>query len=422
LFSGAIVEQNFVNRAGRLERFTNLLKDTARLNQEANWPAVGRRMIGLAVDADTALVVEGNQLHALGDGHGHIFVKENGDRTIHWQRLAPDDGKVEIVAASKRPSSKIAGVDPSVQQTAATRNPFGIPEPIAGAPPGSIVLHGGGPNGDLIKIFPGLANVSKPKLVHCPSATRSFHPAKDESASHLQARLEDFFDSWVDLRDEKRLGALTFLTTADSADARRETFVATLRSADAVWFSGGDQSILTELYGDAKNTTPFQQELIEVVRRGGVVGGTSAGTAVMARVMTVSGEPQERGWTRPQISYGFGLLSNVVIEQHFNGRFRRGRIERFMRLLLDQDGALQGFLGSDGLSVTKSIGLAVEEKTALLLQENRLRVFGQQNAHVFLKSANGQTISWHELHPGDAAFIIQGPNGPKLELDDWGLR
>lgn len=422
LFSGAIVEQNFKNRPGRLERFTNLLKDTERLNEEANWPAVGRRMIGLAVDADTAIAVEGNTIQALGDGHGHIFFKENGDRTIHWRLLAPDDGKVEIVAASNRPRSKTTDVQPSNLQDASTRNPFGIPEPVAGAPPGSIVLHGGGPNGDLIAIYPGLASVSQPKLVHCPSATRSFHPAKGESADDLQTRLEDFFDSWVDLRDEGRLGKLTFLSTADPADARRETFVSPLKSADAVWFSGGDQSILTELYGDAKNTTPFQQELIEVVRRGGVVGGTSAGTAVMARIMTVSGEPQERGWTKPQISYGFGLLNNVIIEQHFNGRFRRGRIERFTRLLLDQQGELEGFLGSDGHSITKSIGMAVEERTALLLQENRLRVFGQQNAHIFLKSADNKTISWHDLHPGDAAFIVPGPNGPKLELDDWGLR
>jgi hypothetical protein len=67
------------------------------------------------------------------------------------------------------------------------------------------------------------------------------------------------------------------------------------------------------------------------------------------------------------------------------------------------------------------IGLAIEERTALLLQENRLKVFGQNHAHVFLKSADQKTITWHELLPGDAAFVAYEGEDPRLELDDWRL-
>ncbi len=49
-------------------------------------------------------------------------------------------------------------------------------------------------------------------------------------------------------------------------------------------------------------------------------------------------------------------------------------------------------------------------------------MFGEQNAHVFLKSTDQKSVEWHELKPGDAAYIDYGPDGPVLELDDWRVR
>ena len=56
LFNGAIVDQNFDAFGGRLERFTGLLKNTAKLNEVVTWPAAARNMIGLAVERDTAII------------------------------------------------------------------------------------------------------------------------------------------------------------------------------------------------------------------------------------------------------------------------------------------------------------------------------------------------------------------------------
>ncbi len=41
LIQGAIVDQNFDTVSGRLERLTNLLKDTNRLDAMVRWPALG---------------------------------------------------------------------------------------------------------------------------------------------------------------------------------------------------------------------------------------------------------------------------------------------------------------------------------------------------------------------------------------------
>jgi hypothetical protein len=68
------------------------------------------------------------------------------------------------------------------------------------------------------------------------------------------------------------------------------------------------------------------------------------------------------------------------------------------------------------------IGLAIEERTALLLEGNRLRVFGKAKAHVFLKSADQKSVTWHELQPGDTAIVTPTAEGPVLALDEWQVR
>jgi cyanophycinase-like exopeptidase len=91
LFNGAIVEQHFDSRSGRLERFTGLLRDSARLDRLAGRRGAGARMLGLAVEGSTALVLQGDRLEALGAGDAHVFVKSRDDRTISWHTLEAGD-------------------------------------------------------------------------------------------------------------------------------------------------------------------------------------------------------------------------------------------------------------------------------------------------------------------------------------------
>jgi cyanophycinase-like exopeptidase len=91
LFDGAIVEQHFDVRNGRLERFTGLLRDSARLDRLAGRRGAGGRMLGLAVETSTALVVQADRLEVLGGGSAHVFVKSPDDRTITWHTLRPRD-------------------------------------------------------------------------------------------------------------------------------------------------------------------------------------------------------------------------------------------------------------------------------------------------------------------------------------------
>jgi cyanophycinase len=87
LFTGAIVEQHFDGRNGRLERFTDLLRDGPRLDQLSGRDRAGANMLGLAVEEGTALVMRADRLEVVGDGGAHMFLKSSGDSTIVWHAL-----------------------------------------------------------------------------------------------------------------------------------------------------------------------------------------------------------------------------------------------------------------------------------------------------------------------------------------------
>lgn len=91
LFNRAIVEQHFNGRGGRFERFANLLRDNAKLDELAGRSSAGEKMLGIAVEEGTALVAQGNQLEVLGTSSVHVFLKSSAGRSINWHELASGD-------------------------------------------------------------------------------------------------------------------------------------------------------------------------------------------------------------------------------------------------------------------------------------------------------------------------------------------
>ncbi len=87
LLSGAIVETHFESRGGRLERFTGLLRDSARLDLLAGRRGVGAKMLGLAAESSTALVLQADRVHVLGGAEAHVFVKSPDGRALTWHTL-----------------------------------------------------------------------------------------------------------------------------------------------------------------------------------------------------------------------------------------------------------------------------------------------------------------------------------------------
>jgi cyanophycinase len=292
--------------------------------------------------------------------------------------------------------------------SAAEDNVLGLPRARDPRQPGALLLHGGGRVTDeVFDRFVELAGGPKARIVLVPSAgyRRGDYATEDELVAALRRR----FNSWVRLPPTGRAARVDFLYTDDPRDADNAAFVRPLTTATGVWFSGGDQSRLGYRFvGPFPKQTKFQAALREVLERGGVVGGTSAGMAALPEIMT---RTQDRSRTDGPLSAvagpGLGVFTGAIVEQHFDGR--GGRLERFTGLLRDS-AQLDKLAGRNGNGV-KMLGLAVEEMTGLVVQGERLEVVGRGKAHVFIKAPGYSTITWHALGAGDRGELKRDRRG-----------
>jgi cyanophycinase len=257
---------------------------------------------------------------------------------------------------------------------------LGMPTPRDPSQPGSVVLHGGGMiTDDVFDRFVELAGGKHARIVFVPCA--GFRREEYSSDGTFFAAVSSRYGSWSALVREGRAASFQFLYTDNPEDANNVAFCKPLETATGVWFSGGWQSRLHYRFvGEHPQQTRFQKLLKGVLERGGVAGGTSAGTAALPEVMTMWDERQYA--TAPATAvpaHGLGLLTKCIVEQHFDAR--GGRLERFTGLLRDS-AQLDQLTGRRGAG-EQMLGLAVEERTALIARGNQLQVLGTGTAHIF---------------------------------------
>ena len=283
---------------------------------------------------------------------------------------------------------------------------LGLPASTDSSRPGAVVLHGGGRiSEDAFDRFVELAGGREANIVFVPSA--GYRVADYESEAAFLATVSWRYGSWVGLKSSGRVRQFTFLYTDNPDDADNQNFTRPLEKATGVWFSGGSQSRLNYRYvGEFPQRTRFQELLRQVVARGGVIGGTSAGTAALPEIMTLWEDRDYDGApARAVAAHGLGLFTKAIVEQHFDAR--EGRLERFTNLLRDND-RLERLTRRAG-SGPQMCGIAVEEPAALIVHGNQLSVLGRGSAHLFLKSNGGSTLTWHEIKSGESATLRRTP-------------
>jgi len=240
----------------------------------------------------------------------------------------------------------------------------------ASSPRGSLLIVGGGPISDaILERFvqlaggPGHANI-----VIFPMS--SSDP-----------------DAGVELTgDFRRMGARAervVLThqQADSEDAARR-----LDDVTGIWFGGGDQVLLTK----ALLHTRVEAAIHRRYQDGAVVGGTSAGAAVMSTPM-LTGDEKHPGGSRPPAKdssdaymtiarenvvteEGFAMLPGAIVDQHF---LRRRRHNRLISLVLENP---------------RLVGVGIDESTAVEVEPGgRWRILGESAA--FVLDARGADIT-----------------------------
>ena len=151
-------------------------------------------------------------------------------------------------------------------------------------------------------------------------------------------------------------------------DASDPALLAAAGRCTGFWFSGGDQNRV----GDQVVGTPLQRVILERYYAGAGVGGTSAGAAIMSKVMLTGDDrfgkealtEMGAGCYRTREGMAF-LPENCVIDQHF---LRRNRQNRLLSVMLDHPG---------------SLGLGIDEATALVDKDGQARVLGRSAVMVF---------------------------------------
>lgn len=127
-------------------------------------------------------------------------------------------------------------------------------------------------------------------------------------------------DGSIDRADWFEAGANTVIRVLN-LKRKRKAAIAALERADIIWFGGGAQRRLMDALTKANLVTHIRR----AHSRGAVVGGTSAGAAVLSEVM-ISGRNKSGLGRGMPVFKGLGLWPSVVIDQHFVTRKRFGRL------------------------------------------------------------------------------------------------
>lgn len=158
---------------------------------------------------------------------------------------------------------------------------------------------------------------------------------------------------------------------ADVADTKDpEAAIRLVREATFVWFPGGDQNRLMMAF----EKTGIPEAIHARYADGALVGGTSAGAAVMSRVM-LTGEADLQSITggKTETAPGLALLPWVIVDQHF---LKRQRDNRLISAVLDHPDL---------------VGVGIDEATAIFVTGNAFEVLGK-NSVVIIDARRASAI------------------------------
>ena len=171
------------------------------------------------------------------------------------------------------------------------------------------------------------------------------------------------------------------LHTRDPKEADTAEFSAVLKDAKALWFAGGRQWRLADSYLGTKTEAAFH----DVLKRGGVIGGSSAGATIQGSYL-VRGAPEGNHiMMSPGHEAGFGFLRNAAIDQHLLARKRENDLLPVIR------------------KHPQLLGVGIDEATAIVLKGQTAEVIGKSKV-LFYDIALEKTLGekfYITLDPGD---------------------
>ncbi len=197
---------------------------------------------------------------------------------------------------------------------------------------------------------------------------------------------DDYDQFYQGLRAWRAQGAtnLTVLHTNDRSEANSDAFVQAIREASGVWLPGGRQWRLMDSYLDTKT----EEELWNLLERGGVIGGSSAGATPLGSYL-VRGDTRTNQIMMGDHVEGWGFLTNSAIDQHLLKRNRQFDLIEVIE------------------AHPELLGIGLDENTAIVVTGNQFEVIGQSYVAIFDNQRMiGDRGFFYLLAPGDRFDLV----------------
>jgi len=205
----------------------------------------------------------------------------------------------------------------------------------------------------------------------------------------LPISMPDPIDARADEAFLRKLGAkhVAVIPYREQKDLEDPKTLDVLKKATGVWFGGGRQWNFMDAYEDTRLPALFN----DVLARGGVIGGSSAGATIQGDYM-LRGAPAGpsimmcEGYER-----ALGFLPGTAIDQHFSARNRFGDMTAFMK------------------TYPQFLGIGLDEATAIVVWGSTAEILGK--GKVYFYDRNKRT---KEGQPDYEAF----PAGTRYDLKE----
>ncbi len=296
--------------------------------------------VGVVVEPATMLVLSGRKMFCFGTGkvtcclpactHTPARVESMVQRQLRSRR--PWESLIDLTEWRRDAIDRtLEAFPPTTPRTPMVEN-------------GTLLIVGGGglPRGLMDRFIELAGGREEARLVYVPCS---------ES--------DDVGESQRMVRQWRAMGVkhATFIHTKDRRQAEQdEAFLEPLRDATGIWFGGGRQWNFADSYYGTKAHQLMKQVLV----RGGVIGGSSAGASIQARYLAratpigntrIMAPGYERG--------GLGFIGGVAIDQHFTQRGRQADMTSLMA------------------THPQLLGIGIDETTAIEVQKSRAKVSGR---------------------------------------------
>ena len=293
-------------------------------------------IVAYELEEDAALLIHGRLLRSI--GAGRIDIRRN---------LRNGEPPVTLTLSPEHPLADLTALRRTARDSTLQR-PTKAPKPNVRN--GTLILIGGGgmPAG-IVDRFVKLAGGQDARIVVLPTAV--------PDPIRKPYRIDETFR-------KAGAGKVTVLPGRTLKKVESAEYLAAFKEATGLWFGGGRQW----RFVDAYLGTRAHPLMHDVLRRGGVVMGSSAGASIQAEYLARGNPLGNLKVMAPGYERGLNVLHGTAVDQHFS---QRNRFEDLKKLTQAHPRLLGiGIDESTALIVRKKIG-AVAGKGKVFFYDNR---------------------------------------------------